>query len=172
VGAVPRVAALVGLVVVVLAAATFASAALDRPATTVHEELVIAAPRQLVWQLLTDFKGYEDWNPFITRAEGAARIGATVRLRLEPQSGGAEDVESEVLDVKVLRKLRWRSRKYVPGLLDEEHTFRVLPLGPDRVRLVYLGRFEGLLQPFADLEERKRGYERMVRALRDRALRG
>jgi hypothetical protein len=165
-----RLAALLGIVVVVLATAALASAALDRPATTVRTELVVAAPRPLVWRLLTDFAGYADWNPFITRAEGDARIGATLHLRLEPGPSATEDVEPEVLDLKVERKLRWRSRTYVPGLFDEEHTFRVLPLGPNRVRLVYEGRFEGLLEPFADVEEKQRGYERMARALRARAL--
>jgi hypothetical protein len=168
-----RTAAVIVAIVVVLGGGTvLASAALDRPAVTVREEMVIVAPRERVWRLLTEFEGYEDWNPFITWARGDARIGDTVRFRRKPQASDAEEIEAEVMDVKVRRKLRWRSRKYLPGILDEEHTFRVLPLGPDRVRLVYEGRFEGVLQPFADLEETKRGYERMAHALRDRAVRG
>lgn len=167
-----RLAAVLLLLVALAAMTLLASAALDRPAVTVHEEMVIVAPRERVWRLLTEFDGYEDWNPFITWAKGDARIGETVRFRREPRPADAEEIEAEVLDVKVKRKLRWRTRRYLPGVLDEEHTFRVLPLGPDRVRLVYQGRFEGLLQPFVDLDDTKRGYERMAHALKDRALRG
>lgn len=160
-----RVAVLLVVLAALAAMTALASAALDRPAATVREEMVIVAPRERVWRLLTEFEGYEHWNPFITRAEGEARIGETLHMRLEPRGADAEEVDAEVLDVKVRRKVRWRSRKYLPGILDEEHTFRVLPEGPGRYRLVYEGRFEGLLQPFADLDETKRGYERMTHAL-------
>lgn len=165
-----RVALVLALVVLVLAGATLASAALDRPSATVREELVVPATAEAVWRVLTDFDAYGEWNPYVTRAQGEVRLGATVRLRLEPRPDETETVECELLTVKVARKLRWRCRKYAPGILDEEHTFRILRLGPDRVRLVYDGRFEGLLQPFADLDEKLSGYPRMARALGARAL--
>jgi hypothetical protein len=155
-----------------LAAAFVASIALDRPATSVHEEVVVTAPRELVWRLLTDFDGYETWNPYITSASGEARQGERITLRLEPQHDGPQTVECDVINVKELRKLYWRCRDYVPGLLDREHTFRLLPLGDDRVKLVYDGRWEGIFVPFADLDDRKGGYRGMAHALKLRAERG
>lgn len=166
-----RVLFLAALVIAFLGAAVLGSAALDRPSTTVHEEQIVEAPRSLVWQLLTNFDGYETWNPYITSAHGEARVGAEVDFHLEPRSGEPNDIECEVLDVKLMRKLRWRCRTYAPGVLDREHAFRVIPLGPDRFRLVYEGRWEGVLVPFADLDDRKRGYVRMADALRKRAER-
>ena len=164
------------LLVTVLAALLLAGAAaaayFDRPARTVHAQMVVNAPRTLVWSLLSDFEGYARWNPYIVRARGAARKGARIELWMEFNEGKLEKFECDVLDVKVRRKLRWRCRKYLPGLLDREQTFHVLPLGPDRVQLVYDGRLEGLLQPFTDLDNVVRGYERMARALKDRAEAG
>jgi hypothetical protein len=57
----------------------------------------------------------------------------------------------------------------VPGLLDHEQIFRVLPLGPTRFRLVQEARFEGLLAPFANLDGERRGLATMVEALAKRA---
>lgn len=150
----------------VLGLAAIALLALDPPATTAHEEVVVDAPRHVVWDLLSDFEGYGSWNPFITDASGEPHKGEAVSMQLEPHGEQPRYSECKVLVVKELRKLHWRCRTHAPGLLDREHTFRVLPLGPDRVLLVYDGRWEGLLQPFADLNARKRGYGSMTRALK------
>jgi hypothetical protein len=157
---------LLGVLIALLLASAAVATALDRPATTVHEETVVNAPRALVWKLLSDFDGYDDWNPYIVRARGKARKGAEVELWMEFHEGKLDEFHCDVLDVKVRRKLRWRCRTYLPGVLDREQTFHVLPLGPDRVQLVYDGRLEGLLQPFTDLDDLKSGYERMTRALK------
>jgi hypothetical protein len=162
---------LAGAALGLLVAAFIASIALDRPATSVHEEMVVTAPRELVWRLLTGFDEYETWNPYITRASGEARQGERITLRLEPQHHGPQTVECEVINVKKMRKLYWRCRDHVPGLLDREHTFRLLPLGEDRIKLVYDGRWEGIFVPFADLDDRKGGYRRMTHALKLRAER-
>ena len=146
--------------------------ALDRPATTVHEETVVNAPRRVLWQLLTDFESYEAWNPYITHASGEARHGAQLDLRFHPLHEEPYQAKCDVITVKELRKIYWRCRDHgLPGLLDREHTFRLLPIDGDRVRLVYDGRWEGVLVPLVDLDDRKGGYRRMVRALKERVER-
>jgi hypothetical protein len=167
-----RVLVVLGVALVLLLGAAAASAVLDQPATNAHRQVVVEAPRDLVWNLLTDFDGYSEWNPYITRAQGEARVGETVTLWLALHEGKREKFECDVMDVKNMRKLRWRCRKYgIPGILDREHAFRVLPIDDERVWLVYDGRLEGLFQPFTDLDDLKRGYRRMTDALKERAER-
>ena len=155
--------------VVVLGAGVFTSALLDRPATSVRTEILIDAPRPVVWLLLTDFEHYDSWNPYITKASGEAREGATIRLRLEPIAEDARDAACEVVVVNMMRKLEFVCRTHLPGVLDREHIFRLLPVSSDHVRLVYEGRWEGLLVPLSDLEARQTGYVSMARALKKRA---
>jgi hypothetical protein len=164
-----RVVVAVFALLALLLASAGAAAYFDQPATTVHEELTVTAPRGLVWGLLSDFDRYSEWNPYIVRARGEPQEGARIELWMEFHEGKLEKFECDVLDVKVRRKLRWRCRKYLPGLLDREQTFHVLPVGRDRVQLVYDGRLEGLFEPFTDLNNLKRGYERMAHALKERA---
>jgi hypothetical protein len=159
------------LLVPVVALAAFAtSALLDRPAKTVRTEIVVDAPRPVVWELLSDFARYDEWNPYITQARGQAAVGEQVHLRFAPGSGQPRQVDCEVVVVNGMRKLEWICRSYhLPGILDREHIFRLLPIGEARVRIVYEGRWEGVFVPFSDLSPRQRGYVAMARALKDRA---
>ncbi len=167
-----RVAVVLALLPAMLVGSVVASAALDRPSTTVHDEMIVDAPRAVVWKLLTEFDDYDIWNPYITEADGSARRGSEIDLRTEPHGETAQEMECDVITVKHLRKLYWRCRDHaMPGLLDREHVFRLLPVAPDgkQVRVVYDGRWEGVLVPFTELANRKAGYLRMIFALKRRA---
>lgn len=162
-------AALVALAAAFAGGVVLGSAVLDRPATSASTAVVVTAPHHVVWRLLTDFDGYGRWNPFITRARGDARSGENLWLRLA-LGATPDEFDCALADVKQGRKVRWRCRKHdVPGLLDRDHTFRVVPLGPERVRVVYEGRWEGVLVPFTDLGDWKQGYAQMARALKQHA---
>ena len=52
-----------------------------------HATIGIDATPQRVWQILTDFAAYPDWNPFITRASGTASPSERLRLRMQPPGG-------------------------------------------------------------------------------------
>jgi hypothetical protein len=156
-------------IVALLIFALLASALLDRPSKTLSREITIDASRKRVWQMLTDLEAYEQWNPYLTRARGEARAGSTIELRIEPPGGEIVDARAEVLIVRPKRKLEWQRRRYVPGVLDLESTFRLFWLGPERVRVVYDGRYEGLLAPFEDDAATARGVARMLDALKRRA---
>ena len=56
------------------------SAVLDRPAKVVTMSATVDGPKQEVWEALTDFGAYEEWNPVVTQAEGEAREGAELDL--------------------------------------------------------------------------------------------
>jgi uncharacterized protein YndB with AHSA1/START domain len=41
-------------------------------AKQLHAEIEIDAHAERVWQVLTDFRTYAEWNPFMTQASGIA----------------------------------------------------------------------------------------------------
>ena len=166
-----RLVGALAAVVALLVLALLASALLDRPAKAFNRSIVIDAPKQRVWQVLTDFDAYEQWNPYITRARGEARAGSTLELRIEPPGEEAIEASAEVLIVRAKRKLEWQRRRYLPGVLDLESTFRLFPLGGGRVRVVYHGRYEGVLAVVAGEAAAARGVVRMLGALKRRAER-
>lgn len=162
-----RVLLLAGAAVALVAAAVGASAVADQPHRYYRSAVVVDASRASIWSLLTELDRYEEWNPYITRASGRARVGATLELTLEPSGETTETHEATVLIVRIQRKLEWETRLVgpLPGVLDHEQIFRVLPLDGNRWRVVSEARFEGLLAPFADVDGERAGLARMLEAL-------
>ena len=56
--------------------------------------VVVEAPRELIWDVLTDFEAYDEWNPYVTRATGTASEGATVELHPRAHDEEAEDADA------------------------------------------------------------------------------
>ncbi|GGL05776.1 SRPBCC domain-containing protein [Streptomyces flaveus] len=116
-----------------------------------------AAPEQ-VWDVLTDFSAYPQWNPFVTRAEvtsddGRLRPGATLRNRME-QGGGTSTFTPDVLVASPGKELRWLGKVGPGWLVDAEHRFLIERTGPRTVRLTQSEDFTGTLVPFAESQLR------------------
>ncbi|HXV96485.1 MAG TPA: SRPBCC domain-containing protein [Gaiellaceae bacterium] len=159
--------ALLGLagLVVLCVAALGASAALDRPARVVTLPSTVVGTKQEVWDTLTDFAAYEEWNPVVTEASGEAREGGELDLEVRLPGHDPESLEAKVLIFRPERKLRWQDRLVLPGVRDWEYEFVLEPVEGGHVRIVQLLRIEGLLAPFADTAAAREALELQAEAL-------
>ena len=142
------------------------------PVKELHSEIEIAASAQRVWDILTDFSSYPQWNPFIRRISGEAKIGERLDVHLEPPESRGVTLKPKVLNIEPNRELRWLGHLLVPGLFDGDHTLAIEPLEENRVRFVQREAFKGLLAPLlaGSLDNNtRRGFEAMNRALKERA---
>ena len=72
-----------------------------------HTEIEIDAPAKRVWELLTDFASYPQWNPFIRYISGHPAPGERLQARPEPPGGRAMTFKPKVLTAEPNRELRW-----------------------------------------------------------------
>jgi hypothetical protein len=131
----------------------------------------IYAPPERVWQVLTEFDAYRDWNPFITEASGSARVGERISVTVKA-GGRATTIHPRVEAAQPERVLRWKGHLFFPGLLDGEHEFLLEPDGPNNTRFLQIERFDGLLVvPFWKQisPATSRGFREMNQALKARA---
>ncbi len=140
-------------------------------APELRTETVVDAPPERVWEVLTDFGRWDEWNPTLFRASGPPAVGTEVRmkLRLGPIS---VPMRQRILSVDRPRELVWRSRQPIQSALDVVRRFRIEPLEGGRCRLVQSETTAGFL---AALEVKllgnviTRGYENLGQALAKRA---
>ena len=135
-------------------------------------EIEIQASAERVWQLLTDFPSFPQWNPFIRKATGNIRVGERLEVNIQPSGASAMTFRPTVLKVEPNRELRWLGHLLVPGLFDGEHFFTIEPLGEGRVRFTQREVFTGLLVPLLARgldTDTWRGFEEMNLALKTRA---
>ena len=138
---------------------------------TLQADIEIQAAADQVWEVLTDFAAYPQWNPFIVQATGQAVPGSRLELKMRPPGGRTTTFRPEVLEADPGRKLRWLGRVLVPGLFDGEHSFTIQPTGPGRVRLTQHEEFRGLLAvPVLALIAKPtlQGFDQMNQALKSR----
>jgi len=137
-----------------------------------YTAIEIEAPAERVWQVLTDFEQFPDWNPFVRRIKGEAKSGTKLEAYLQPPGGRGMTFRPDVLKAEPNREFRWLGRLFFPGLFDGEHFFIIEPLGPDRVRFTHGELFSGLLVPLLAKSldtNTRRGFELMNEALKARA---
>jgi hypothetical protein len=132
----------------------------------------IDATPERVWQVLSDFRSYPQWNPFITRADGAAKPSSRLVLRMQPVGARGVTLRPTVVEATPGHRLRWLGRLGMPGIFDAEHSFTITGRDEGGVRLSQDERFKGVLVPLMarSLDRHTQpAFEAMNTALKHRA---
>ncbi len=133
------------------------------------EATLDASPTE-VWQVLTDFARYPEWNPLLLEARGDARPGARVAMRVTAPDGSGKryGFTATLVRCEPGQALEWTGG--VRGVLSGLHYFRLSPEGTG-TRLVHGEDFSGLLITLMGrkrIEAFKPAYEGLNRALTQR----
>lgn len=134
-------------------------------------EIEIQASPEKVWQILAAFDKWPEWNPFIHHAVGKAQVGEAVDITFRSASKEMT-LHCTVTQAEPNRELCWQYHVMLPGLFRGEHSFRIVPVGADKVRFIDREIFNGLLVPLLakDIDTSSRhGFEAMDNALKVRA---
>lgn len=138
----------------------------------IRSAIEIHAPLETVWQILTDFSSYPDWNPHIRKVLGTPAAGERITIHTRPPGGRTVVMRPLVTRWSPPNELRWRATFLARGLFTGEHGFRLEMIDRGRVRFVQDESFSGLLVPLYSrlrLAATRRGFEEVNEALRERA---
>jgi hypothetical protein len=133
-------------------------------------EVQIARPPERVWEVLTDFSKYHEWNPFITNITGNLSAGSRLEVTLSPPEGREMTVRPTVTVSNGPNELRWLGHLWFKGLFDGEHFFQCHGLDSGHTRFVHGENFQGVLVRFVGhtLTRVARGFVYMNQALKKR----
>jgi hypothetical protein len=159
-----------GLVVVILGAGYVFGSTRTRQIRT---EIQIAAPPDVVWQVLTDFRSYKDWNPFIQSLVGAAAVGEIVATKMHPlHQDKSQSFKVTVLVADRERELRWLGSMGLPAIMGGEQFFQLEEVdieGACGTRFLNNENFTGILLLFFNVDDSISSFDAMNMALKERA---
>jgi hypothetical protein len=139
---------------------------------TIHTEIEINVPASNVWEILTDFDSYPQWNPFIRSFKGTPKPGKRFKVRMHPPGGKPMTFQPVCLKLEPGRELRWLGHVLIRGIFDGEHIFELEEIVPGKTRFIQRENFRGFLVPLIwnSVEANTRqGFEAMNTKLKERA---
>jgi hypothetical protein len=110
----------------------------------VRTEIEIESSPLTAWKVLTDFSGYNKWNPVIVRITGLPRLGQRLEITLKTHSGKSRTYRPVITKVEENIELRWKGSSSIPGFLNGERIFTFNRITSNTIRLTHLEVFSGL----------------------------
>jgi len=114
----------------------------------VRTTIEIDAPVERVWEVLTDFASYPDWNPLIISIHAELKPATDVNFKI--MLGGQKlAIQAQMKAITTLEDFRWRGpRSSFQGLFfNGVHYFSLEKLSEDRTRFIHGEDFNGLALP-------------------------
>ena len=109
----------------------------------------IRASAARVWDVVSDFGRYAEWNPLFPSAEGSPADGSPVRLTLKPPFGRRVELRGRVARAEPERALVLQTRMAAPGLYRCRSEFGIeTEPEAEAVRLRHVQVYGGGLLPF------------------------
>ena len=143
--------------------------------TTISTTLNIDAPREAVWDVLTDFATYGEWNPSV-EIERTAEVGTKLVVHMSANGGRGMTFKPKVLTATPGQELRWLGKLGFGGLIDGEHFFILTSNDDGTTRLTHGESFSGALvalmnrslERATSVEKNQKGYEDFSQGLKQR----
>jgi hypothetical protein len=110
----------------------------------ISTEITIQATKADVWNVLTDFRSYPRWNPFIQEIKGDLKVGSKLELKILTPKRRIRKYNPVVTLVLPNSELRWHGKAFIPGILDGERIFRLSNEAETLVRFEHKEIFGGI----------------------------
>ncbi|OQU97625.1 hypothetical protein CLAIMM_03526 [Cladophialophora immunda] len=96
---------------------------------SVYTKLRLPAPPQQIWDILTDFEHYSEWNPVMLKISGDQCMGGRIHTEVKnPRTSRVRKFNPVIMNWSPVAHLHWRARLFdLPGLLTGYHHFILQP---------------------------------------------
>ena len=135
-------------------------------------EIIINATPDKVWAILTDFKNYPNWNPFVTSLTGDVKVGNKIVVRIEPPEASVNKFKPTVTALETNKIFSWLGVFLFRGVFEGEHKFELTDNKNGTTTFVQSENFIGILVPLFKKtldNNTRRGYEAMNNKLKELA---
>ena len=136
----------------------------------ISSEILIDRPPDVVWKILSDLDGFQDWNPFMIKAHGKVTQGSHLSITAKAD-GKIFTLKPTVTECEETKGFSWVGRLGgVPGIFTGRHHHE-LQATPEGTRYIQSEDFTGVMVPFVGkmLMDTEAAFGLMNEALKSRA---
>lgn len=113
----------------------------------IKTEIIINATPEKVWNVLTDFESYPNWNPFIRSVEGEVFEGSVFSVKLQPLGGRSMKFKPICLTYHENLEFSWLGKLMTKGIFDGKHCFELTAIEGGKTKFIQREEFKGFLVP-------------------------
>lgn len=133
---------------------------------SVHNEVVIDASPEQVWQVLTDKDAYGEWNTVLLDLKGDFKVGEEVVFQFQESADKKYEVKAKVKEVVPEKLLNQKGGVW--GVLTFDHRYILEPVGTDQTKVTIHEDYAGVYVPFWDHKPLEPAYAKLNQALKAR----
>jgi hypothetical protein len=111
---------------------------------TIETDIKVDSNPDKIWAILTNFKEYELWNPFMIKVAGNAILGSKIEVNIKTINGKKRTYFPIITKCEINRELRWKGKSFLPGIFDGERIFVIEKSSDNRVSFLHKEVFKGL----------------------------
>jgi len=112
---------------------------------SIETEIVIQAPAEQIWNVLTGFEDYSEWNPFITSIGGSLVQGKSLEVTMEIEPGKANTFNPLLLSVIPRKKICWRGKYLAKWIFQGTHYFILEKTDNGETHFIHGETFSGIM---------------------------
>ena len=111
----------------------------------IKTEIVIDKDVSTVWNVLTDFESYPNWNPFVRSIEGEKYIGKKESVTCNTAGGKMVSFKPIIIKLETDREFRWKGKLGFRGIFDGQHYFKLEKMGENQTKFIHGEDMSGVL---------------------------
>jgi hypothetical protein len=128
--------------------------------------IIINSTKETIWNHLTDFNSYSEWNPFIKSITNIQGINKSFSAHIQNMK-----FTPKLLVFDEGKELKWIGRLLIAGIFDGTHRFQIKTLQNGACEFIQSESFSGILVPFMKRKlnsDIKAGFNDMNMKLKER----
>jgi hypothetical protein len=140
------------------------------PQVRIEHRIGVAAPAEVIWEVVSDLGRWPEWNPIYSNVEGRLQIGAPISMDIDPPGLKRMHVDAVIVDWVPEAQILWSTK--LPGFVRSLRYIEIDKLSETGCILANGEIFEGFGVRFMSGKYRSaafRSFEAMGEALKARA---
>ena len=134
---------------------------------SVHQELLIEASPDEVWQVLTHRDDMSTWNHILVPLDGELAENSTINYSFTEKEGKSSEMKAKVR--KLIPNQLLNQSGGIPGILTFDHRYILQSQGAHTMLTIHED-YKGIMVPFWNPDGVEEAYGRLAEALRQRVL--